>query len=92
MSSLLIASFEEASIATRSFLVLVFLGSGVSRALAGCALGFYNPLQRRHGEGAVPGTAYSLAREGSAAQQQQLRQLLAAVSLRHRSHHAFCCS
>lgn len=42
-------SFAGASLAR------VVLGSGVSRTSAGCARGFYNPPQRRHREGAVPG-------------------------------------
>lgn len=91
VSSPLLCFLEAfSSAAARSFSVLarVLLGSGVSRTLAGCARGFYNPLQRRHWEGVVPGLRTHWSRSAA----QQLRQLLAAVSFHHRNHHAFCCS
>lgn len=73
-------SFAGASLAR------VLLGSGVSRTSAGCARGFYNPLQRRHREGAVPG----LRTRQSWCTAPQLNQLLATVSFHQHSHLAFC--
>lgn len=73
-------SFAGASLAR------VLLGLGVSRTSAACARGFYNPLQRRHREGAVPG----LRTRQSSCAAPQLNQLLATVSLHKRSHPAFC--
>lgn len=71
----------------RRLLARVPLSLGVSRTSAGCARGFYSPLQRRHWEGAVPG----LCTHQSPCAARQLHQLLATVSLqRRRSHHAFC--
>lgn len=70
----------------RRLLARVPLGSGVSTTSAGCARGFYNPLQRRHREGAVPGLR---SRQYPCAARQPHR-LLATVSLHRRIQHAFC--
>lgn len=74
------------SFASASWLRSCWAGE-LSRTSAGCARAFYNALQTRHREGAVPG----LRTCQSPCAARQLHQLLSTVSLHRRSHHAFRC-